>query len=209
MPPNLQSAQVLALGDAAGVLHLFELPRSLRRPLAHEGQLMEAFVAREAAHLADVAGRQVGWGGWRERPGWQSGGAPGRCSRLLADRQTDRHTHTTHCCRHITQGLRAAALAEAKRAEEGRRTAPSEDSSSVADQGVSQQQRQSVLSSAGGGTLAAPPAPVTAGGGKAAGMPDAAKVAGVLSGAEAAEAARAEAAYRQLEADVKEQLWLA
>jgi hypothetical protein len=41
------------------VLHLFELPRTLRRPLHNERQLMEAFVAREAAHVADVASRQV------------------------------------------------------------------------------------------------------------------------------------------------------
>lgn len=51
--------QVLAVGDAAGVLHLFELPRTLRRPLQNEKRLMEAFVAREAARLADVASRQV------------------------------------------------------------------------------------------------------------------------------------------------------
>lgn len=51
--------QVLAVGDAAGVLHLFELPRTLRRPLANERRLMEAWVAREAARVADVAGRQV------------------------------------------------------------------------------------------------------------------------------------------------------
>lgn len=52
-------AQVLAVGDAAGVLHLFELPRTLRRPLQNEWQLMETFVAREAARVADVASRQV------------------------------------------------------------------------------------------------------------------------------------------------------
>lgn len=51
--------QVLAVGDAAGVLHLFELPRTLRRPLQNEKRLMEAFVGREAARLADVASRQV------------------------------------------------------------------------------------------------------------------------------------------------------
>jgi hypothetical protein len=50
---------VLAVGDAAGVLHLFELPRTLRRPLANEKRLMEGWVAREAARVADVAGRQV------------------------------------------------------------------------------------------------------------------------------------------------------
>jgi len=51
--------QVLAVGDAAGVLHLFELPRTLRRPLQNEKRLMEAFVTREAARVADVASRQV------------------------------------------------------------------------------------------------------------------------------------------------------
>lgn len=54
--------QVLAVGDAAGVLHLFELPRTLRRPLQNEKRLMEAFVAREAARVADVASRQVSKG---------------------------------------------------------------------------------------------------------------------------------------------------
>jgi hypothetical protein len=51
--------QVLAVGDAYGVLHLFELPRTLRRPLPNEYKLMAGFVAREAAHVADVAARQV------------------------------------------------------------------------------------------------------------------------------------------------------
>lgn len=51
--------QVLAVGDAAGVLHLFELPRTLRRSLQNERQLMETFVVREAARVADVSSRQV------------------------------------------------------------------------------------------------------------------------------------------------------
>ncbi|KAF6260876.1 WD40-repeat-containing domain protein [Scenedesmus sp. NREL 46B-D3] len=50
--------QVLAVGDAYGVLHLFELPRTLRRPLQSEHKLMAGFVAREAARVADVAARQ-------------------------------------------------------------------------------------------------------------------------------------------------------
>jgi hypothetical protein len=41
------------------VLHLFELPRTLRRPLPNEHKLMAGFVAREAARVADVAARQV------------------------------------------------------------------------------------------------------------------------------------------------------
>jgi hypothetical protein len=56
--------QVLAVGDAYGVLHLFELPRTLRRPLPNEHKLMAGFVAREAARVADVAARQVR--GWHE-----------------------------------------------------------------------------------------------------------------------------------------------
>jgi hypothetical protein len=51
--------QVLAVGDAYGVLHLFELPRTLRRPLPNEHKLMAGFVAREAARVADVTARQV------------------------------------------------------------------------------------------------------------------------------------------------------
>ncbi|WIA14707.1 hypothetical protein OEZ85_003200 [Tetradesmus obliquus] len=50
--------QVLAVGDAYGVLHLFELPRTLRRPLPNEHRLMAGFVAREAARVTDVAARQ-------------------------------------------------------------------------------------------------------------------------------------------------------
>jgi hypothetical protein len=60
--------QVLAVGDAYGVLHLFELPRTLRRPLPNEYKLMAGFVAREAARVADVAARQVSIGAYaRER----------------------------------------------------------------------------------------------------------------------------------------------
>lgn len=51
--------QLLAVGDAAGVLRLYELPRTLRRPLPNERRLMAAFVAREAARCEDVAARQV------------------------------------------------------------------------------------------------------------------------------------------------------
>ena len=54
--------QLLAVGDSTGVLHLLELPRTLRRPLANEKKQLAAFVAREAARVADVAGRQVGTG---------------------------------------------------------------------------------------------------------------------------------------------------
>ncbi|KAI8468458.1 MAG: inner dynein arm I1 intermediate chain [Monoraphidium minutum] len=52
------AGQVLALGDAAGVLHLMALPRTLRRPLPGEARLMGAFVRREGARVAEVAARQ-------------------------------------------------------------------------------------------------------------------------------------------------------
>lgn len=51
--------QLLALGDAAGVLHLMALPRTLRRPLPGEAKLMAEFVRREAARVSEVAARQV------------------------------------------------------------------------------------------------------------------------------------------------------
>jgi hypothetical protein len=51
--------QLLAVGDSTGVLHLLELPRTLRRPLANEKKQLAVFVAREAARVADVASRQV------------------------------------------------------------------------------------------------------------------------------------------------------
>lgn len=38
---------------------LWDIHSTLRRPLQNEKRLMEAFVAREAARLADVASRQV------------------------------------------------------------------------------------------------------------------------------------------------------
>ncbi len=60
--------QLLAVGDAAGVLHFMVLPRTLRRPLPGEVKLMEEFVRREGARLAEVAARQVGSGSfWCER----------------------------------------------------------------------------------------------------------------------------------------------
>ena len=42
-------AQLLALGDATGTLHVFEVPRSLTRPVPKEEQIMLAFFEREQA----------------------------------------------------------------------------------------------------------------------------------------------------------------
>jgi hypothetical protein len=42
-----QRSELLAVGDAAGNLHVFELPRNLWRPTTGEKSLMAAFVARE------------------------------------------------------------------------------------------------------------------------------------------------------------------
>ncbi|KAF8061413.1 bifunctional 3-dehydroquinate dehydratase/shikimate dehydrogenase [Scenedesmus sp. PABB004] len=162
--------QVLAVGDAAGVLRLFELPRPLRRPLPNERHLMEGFVAREAARLADVAARQP---------------------------------------------LRAAALKrleESKQAaEEGPGGAAPPDAAGARDAGV----RESIASATG--ALAAPPARLTLGpalGGahEGAGPRQRTSEAGVdraAAVAAAADAARAERRYRELEAAFKEQLGLA
>lgn len=111
-------------------------------------------------------------------------------------------------CLPISQALRAAALADAKRAEETKKS--SEDSSTVPDQQQldSTAARQSTISSTQAGTLAAAPAPVlaaAAAGGKS-----------TLTGqqaagsalARAAELAKAEAAYKAMEAEFKEQLKL-
>jgi hypothetical protein len=45
------------------VLHLLELPRTLRRPLANERKHMSAWLGREAERVADAARRKVG-GAW-------------------------------------------------------------------------------------------------------------------------------------------------
>jgi hypothetical protein len=117
----------------------------------------------------------------------------------------------------LLQSVRAAALANMKQQEEGKKGA--DDSSSMQDQ--QQQQpadaaaaRQSTISSSQCGTLAAAPAAVSAGGVGTVG-----RVSGVGLGvgvqqaggaaARAAELAKAEAAYRALEAEFKEQLHLA
>lgn len=44
--------QMLAVGDSVGVLHIMELPRNLRRPVANEKALMLGFLQREERRVA-------------------------------------------------------------------------------------------------------------------------------------------------------------
>lgn len=50
--------QFLALGDSAGVLHIMELPRNLRRPVVNERKLMRNLMNREMTRVTDAASRQ-------------------------------------------------------------------------------------------------------------------------------------------------------
>ncbi|KAK9798169.1 hypothetical protein WJX73_004849 [Symbiochloris irregularis] len=50
--------QLLSAGDALGVLHVVEVPRGLKRPLANEAQLLADLVARQTAHLAYLDSRK-------------------------------------------------------------------------------------------------------------------------------------------------------
>jgi hypothetical protein len=50
---------MLAVGDAAGVLHVLEVPRNLRRPTHHEQQAVAGFFDRMQQRLEDVAGRSA------------------------------------------------------------------------------------------------------------------------------------------------------
>lgn len=43
--------QMLAVGDSVGALHIMELPRNLRRPVANEKKLMLEFLDREEARV--------------------------------------------------------------------------------------------------------------------------------------------------------------
>ena len=45
------NTQLLAVGDAQGDLHILEIPRALRRPLAGEVELMARFYERELARV--------------------------------------------------------------------------------------------------------------------------------------------------------------
>ncbi|GLC44506.1 hypothetical protein PLESTB_000065900 [Pleodorina starrii] len=50
--------QLLAVGDATGVLRIMELPRNLRRPVHNERKLMGTWLERQQLRLADVGARQ-------------------------------------------------------------------------------------------------------------------------------------------------------
>lgn len=52
--PNLQ---LLAVGDQQGTLHVFEIPRNLRRPLPNEGALVDALLKRELARVGYMTSR--------------------------------------------------------------------------------------------------------------------------------------------------------
>jgi hypothetical protein len=58
--PEEKKEQLLAVGDAAGVLHVMELPRSLRRATNGEKAQMEGFLRRETDRVKDVDGRLEG-----------------------------------------------------------------------------------------------------------------------------------------------------
>ncbi|PNW72384.1 hypothetical protein CHLRE_16g674515v5 [Chlamydomonas reinhardtii] len=63
MPTSASAAQqaaqqLLAVGDATGVLRIMELPRNLRRPVHNEKKLMGTWLERQQARLADVGARQ-------------------------------------------------------------------------------------------------------------------------------------------------------
>lgn len=65
LPPAASAAQqaaqqLLAVGDATGVLRILELPRNLRRPVHNEKKLMGAWLERQQSRLEDVGGRQPG-----------------------------------------------------------------------------------------------------------------------------------------------------
>lgn len=84
--------QLLAVGDAAGVLHIMDLPPNLRRPMHKEKELMEKFLNRELDRVGDVeergkerekdlkareeAEKDAGAGGGGGGGGAEGGGAP-------------------------------------------------------------------------------------------------------------------------------------
>ncbi|GMH45419.1 hypothetical protein BSKO_13376 [Bryopsis sp. KO-2023] len=55
---NSASQQLLAMGDSAGVLHIMELPRNLRRALHNEKKLVDNFLTQEMSRLEDAADRE-------------------------------------------------------------------------------------------------------------------------------------------------------
>ena len=56
-PGSDTRTQLLAVGDNGGVLRVIDLPRSLRKPVAREKDLMEKFLAREMERVADASAR--------------------------------------------------------------------------------------------------------------------------------------------------------
>ena len=56
-PGGDKKTQLLAVGDNGGVLRVMDLPRSLRKPVAREKDLMEKFLAREMERVADASAR--------------------------------------------------------------------------------------------------------------------------------------------------------
>jgi hypothetical protein len=52
-----KTEQLLAVGDASGVLHVMSIPRNLRRALPKEKSTMETFLSREMERIGDVQTR--------------------------------------------------------------------------------------------------------------------------------------------------------
>uniref|UniRef100_A0A7S0R4E4 WD repeat-containing protein 63 n=1 Tax=Pyramimonas obovata TaxID=1411642 RepID=A0A7S0R4E4_9CHLO len=57
--PVSQNQQLLAVGDGQGVLHIMEMPRNLRRPVANEKEIMTKFFDREVARCNYTEERRV------------------------------------------------------------------------------------------------------------------------------------------------------
>lgn len=55
--PSASTAQLLAMGDATGLLRIIDLPRNLRRPVPNERKLMAIFLERETERVADMTSR--------------------------------------------------------------------------------------------------------------------------------------------------------
>lgn len=47
--------QLLAVGDKQGTLHILEIPRTLRRPVANEQGIVEALLKREEVCTLQVS----------------------------------------------------------------------------------------------------------------------------------------------------------
>lgn len=64
--------QLLTVGDAAGNLHVYDVPQNLWRPLANERAIMSNFLEREIkVEVLLVHGKYAGavlQGGWRSTP---------------------------------------------------------------------------------------------------------------------------------------------